>query len=222
MKTNNSSLSVQWFRWAAGILTIYLTVFSFHPSAAQSTEVQQLLLNVEKLGQLKNILTDMKNGYVIITDGYNAVKNISEGNFSLHEVFLDGLTLVSPEIKKYGRVADIISNQKDIVKEYKSAFNRFKRSGNFSPQEINYLSNVYKQLFDQSLNNLDELATVITSSKLRMSDDERLQVIDRIFADTQDKLQFLRNFNKHAAILNLQRTREKADIKSAQQYYNID
>lgn len=189
---------------------------------AQSTEVQQLLLNVEKLSQLKNILTDMKKGYVVVTNGYNTVKNISQGNFSLHEVFLDGLMLVNPEIRKYKRVGDIISYQKNILSEYKSAFNRFKSSENFNPQEIEYLGKVYQQLFRQSLDNLDELATVITSSKLRMSDDERLQAIDRIFADTQDKLVFLRSFNKEASILSLQRQKEKADLKSARQYYNLN
>ncbi|WP_188411901.1 TerB family tellurite resistance protein [Pedobacter mendelii] len=189
---------------------------------AQSTEVQQLLLNVEKLSQLKNILADMKKGYTVITKGYNAVKNVSKGNFSLHEVFLDGLMLVNPEIKKYRRVGDIISYQKDLVTEYKSAFNRFRASDNFSPQEIGYLGKVYKQLFDQSLNNLDELTTVITSSQLRMSDDERLRAIDRIVADTQDKLIFLRNFNQQTSILNLQRQKEKADIKATKQYYDLN
>ena len=189
---------------------------------AQSTEVQQLLLNVEKLSQLKNILTDMKKGYVVVTNGYNAVKNISQGNFSLHEVFLDGLMLVNPEIRKYKRVGDIISYQKNILSEYKSAFNRFKGLENFNPQEIEYLGKVYQQLFRQSLDNLDELAMVITSSKLRMSDDERLQAIDRIFADTQDKLMFLRSFNKEASILSLQRQKEKADLKSTRQYYNLN
>lgn len=189
---------------------------------AQSTEVQQLLLNVEKLSQLKNILTDMKKGYTVVTNGYNTVKNISQGNFSLHEVFLDGLMLVNPEIRKYKRVGDIISYQKNILSEYKSAFNRFKGLENFNPQEIEYLGKVYQQLFRQSLDNLDELAMVITSSKLRMSDDERLQAIDRIFADTQDKLMFLRSFNKEASILSLQRQKEKADLKSARQYYNLN
>ncbi|MGY4383932.1 preprotein translocase subunit YajC [Pedobacter sp. UYP24] len=71
-----------------GMLCLLLTV-AVLPSRAQSTEVQQLLLNVEKLSQLKNILSDMKKGYTIVTNGYNAVKNISQGNFSLHEVFLE-------------------------------------------------------------------------------------------------------------------------------------
>lgn len=180
---------------------------------AQSAEVQQLLLNVEKLSQMKNILKDMKKGYTIISGGYNAIKDISQGNFSLHEVFLDGLMLVSPEVKKYRRVVDIISYQKRIVSEYKSAFSNFKATGNFNPTEVDYLGRVYKQLFDQSVDNLDQLLTIITSSKLRMSDEERLSAIDQIFEDTEDKLMFLRSFNSDALTLSLQREKQRADIK---------
>jgi len=180
---------------------------------AQSAEVQQLLLNVEKLSQMKNILKDMKKGYTIISGGYNAIKDISQGNFSLHEVFLDGLMLVSPEVKKYRRVVDIISYQKRIVSEYKSAFSNFKATGNFNPTEVDYLGRVYKQLFDQSADNLDQLLTIITSSKLRMSDEERLSAIDQIFEDTEDKLMFLRSFNSDALTLSLQREKQRADIK---------
>ncbi len=189
---------------------------------AQEQEIEQLLLNVEKLSQFKSILSDMKKGYTVLTIGYNAVKDISHGNFSLHEAFLDGLMLVNPEVRKYKRVADIINYQKDMVTEYKSAFNRFKSSGSFNLSETDYLGKVYKQLFDQSLANLDELANMVTSSKLRMSDDERLQAIDRIFADTQDKLLFLRNFNQQTSLLNIQRQREKAGIAVTKQLYNLN
>lgn len=187
---------------------------------AQSAEVQQLLLNVEKLSQLKNILSDMKRGYTIITNGYNAVKNISQGNFSIHEVFLDGLLLVNPEIKKYERVADIITYQQHLISEYESAHNRFRIADTFSTEELSYLSSIYRRLFEQSIDNLDELLMVITSSKLRMSDDERLGAIDRIFLDMQEKLIFLRSFNKEASILNLQRQKEKSDINATRKYFN--
>lgn len=186
---------------------------------AQSTEVQQLLLNVEKLSQMKNILQDMKKGYTIVSGGYNAIKDISQGNFSLHEVFLDGLMLVSPEVKKYRRVIDIISYQKRIVSEYKSAFSNFKATGNFNPTEVDYLGRVYKQLFDQSVDNLDQLLMIITSSQLRMSDEERLSAIDQIFEDTQDKLMFLRSFNSETLILSLQREKHRADIKQSLNLY---
>jgi len=181
---------------------------------AQSTEVQQLLLNVEKLSQMKNILQDMKKGYNIISGGYNAIKDISQGNFHLHEGFLDGLMTVSPEVKKYRRVLDIISYQKRIISEYESASRQFKNSGNFKTPEIDYLDRVYKQLFNQSLDNLDQLLMIITSSALRMSDEERLSAIDQIFEDTQDKLMFLRTFNSEALTMSLQRDKKRAEIKT--------
>lgn len=196
-----------------------LLVFPF-TGRTQTQEVMQLLLNVEKLSQLKSILTDMKKGYEIVSRGYNAVRDISQGNFSLHETFIDGLMLVSPEVKKYHRVADIVRYQSAIVSEYKSAFGRFKASGTFSPEEISYLGNVYGQLTRQSVDNLDELLMVITASQLRMSDEERLQAIDRIFADTEDKLVFLRDFNRQTSVLNLQRKKEKTEIENLQKIYD--
>lgn len=202
------------------LLVFGMSLFVLRPARAQSTEVQQLLLNVEKLSQLKNILSDMKKGYSILTTGYNSVKNIAQGNFNLHEVFLDGLMLVSPEIKKYHKVADIISYQSSILSEYKSAYKRFSGNGTFSVSELDYLGQVYKKLFDESVQNLDRLLMVITANKLRMSDDERLQAIDRIYEDTIDKLTFLRSFNRETGMLSLQRTREKAELKGVGDYFN--
>lgn len=190
-------------------------------SYGQSQEVQQLTLNVEKLSQLKNILSDMKKGYKIVSNGYNSVKNIAKGNFSLHEVFLDAMMQVSPEVKKYHKIADIIANQSDLVSEYKSAFKRFSSGGNFTISELDYLGKVYGDLFRLSLDNLDQLVMVITANKLRMSDDERLQAIDRIFADTQDKLQFLRSFNRKTSILNLQREKEKTELEYLERFYKL-
>jgi hypothetical protein len=48
-----------------------------------STELQQLLLNIEKLTQLKGILSDMKTGYQIYQQGYGSISQLSKGNFNL-------------------------------------------------------------------------------------------------------------------------------------------
>ncbi len=179
----------------------------------QSQEVQQLLLNVEKLTQLKQILADMYKGYEVVSNGYNTIRGISKGNFSLHQLFLDGLMQVSPSVRKYRKVADIISYQTLLVKEYKSAFNRFKSSNLFNMDEISYMGGVYDNLFNRSLQNLDELVMVITAGKLRMSDEERIAAIDRIYTDMGDKLNFLRSFNRSNDVLAVQRGRENVDTK---------
>ena len=188
---------------------------------AQSDEAQQLLLNVEKLAQFKQILSDMKKGYQIVVTGYTTIKNLSQGNFNLHKTFLDALMEVSPAVRKYKKVADIINDQILIVKEYKNAFSRFKKDNNFNPEEIDYLGKVYANLFQRSVNNLDELTIIITANKLRMSDDERLAAIDRIYNDMQDKLMFLRHFNNNTTILAVQRAREKNDAVTMKTIYGI-
>lgn len=180
---------------------------------AQSDEAQQLLLNWEKLAHFKKILQNMYDGYKILHKGYTAVKDISEGNFTLHKTFLDGLLQINPTVKKYKRITDIISYQVRIVKEYKAAFSQFKDDKQFAVEEIDYLGKVYKNLFEQSLKSLDELAMVITAGKLRMSDDERLQAIDKIYSSVEDQFSFLKDFNSNTAILSLQRKSEQAEIK---------
>src|SRR5689334_17359441 len=100
-----------------GLLVI--SAFLVAPRAnGQAQEVQQLLLNVEKLAQLKSILADLKKGYEIVSTGYSTIKNLSEGNFNLHQAFLDGLLQVSPTVRNYRRIADIIRSQISLVKEY--------------------------------------------------------------------------------------------------------
>ena len=206
------------------VITGILLVGLLLPSkvTAQEQEMQQLILNIEKLAQFRQILKDMKKGYEILNGGYNTVKKISQGNFSLHETFLDALMQVSPTIRNYRRVGDIVNYQVLLVKEYKAAFNRFKNSGNFNPDEIAYLERVYNNLFKQSLRNIDELTSVITVNKLRMSDDERLASIDKIYADMQDKLLFLRSFNNNTSVLAIQRAKERNDVNAMRSIYKVN
>lgn len=187
----------------------------------QSDEAQQLLLNWEKLTQFKTILKNMKDGYQVLHKGYTSIKNISAGNFSLHKTFLDGLLEVSPVVKKYKRVADIINYQVRLVKEYKAAYRQFRDDKQFTVTEIEYLGKVYANLFNQSVKNIDALATVITSGKLRMSDDERLQAIDRIYEEIVDQYTFLNEFNNNTAILALQREKDKMDIDGMKKVHGL-
>lgn len=188
---------------------------------AQATEVVQLLLNVEKLAQLKSILSDLKKGYDIVHGGYSTIKDLSEGNFSLHKTFLDGLMQASPTVKKYYKVGKIVEYQIALIKEYKSAFKRFEQSNLLRPSEISYISAVYGNLLNLSLRNLDELANVVTSGQLRMNDQERLKAIDEIFMEMEEKLSFLKDFNGSTSMLVLQRNKDKQDALHMQQIYNL-
>lgn len=195
------------------LLLIGCLSFFFISTKAQTAEAEQLLLDWEKLTQFKKILQNMYDGYKILYKGYNTVKDISKGSFDLHKSFLDALLEVSPAVKKYKRIADIISYQLKIVKEYKSAFNQFKEDKSFAPEEIDYMSRVYSNLLNRSLKSLEELLMIISSGTLRMSDDERLQAIDKIYNSIVDQFSFLKDFNNSTAILSLQRKSEQTEVE---------
>mgnify|MGYP001244701813 CR=1 FL=1 len=201
------------------IVIILLIASTTIKANAQTQEAQQLLLNWEKLTQFKKILQDMYNGWKIINKGYTTIKDISSGNFSLHKNFLDALMEVSPTVKKYKRIADIINYQLLIVKQYKAAFQQFKDDNSFTPQELEYIGKVYANLFKESVKSLDELLMVITSGQLRMTDDERLQTIDRIYARIEDQFSFLQDFNSSTAYLSLQRKTEQTEIDLSKRIY---
>jgi hypothetical protein len=204
------------------LLIFFIAMSKAEKSSAQAQEMQQLILDIEKLTQLKGILSDMKTGYQIYQQGYGSISQLSKGNFDLHSVYLNGLLSINPTVKNYGRVAEIITQQASLLSEYKSAYKQFRQSGTFSANELSYMSDVYTQLVTQSLENLDELTNVLTAGKLRMSDDERMRAIDRIYASSSDKLQFLRHFNRQGVILSLQRTKEIGDTHTLKQLYGIN
>ncbi|MBX0335366.1 TerB family tellurite resistance protein [Pontibacter sp. HSC-14F20] len=200
----------------ATLLLLFLGAGLPQRAKAQADEIQQLLLNVEKLRQLKSILTDMKQGYDILHRGYGTVRDISEGSFSLHDAFLAGLLEVSPTVRHYRRVGETIALQQRLVAEYRSAYRRFREAGTFTPGELAYLSAVYDQLLAESLRHLEELVLVLTSGELRMAEAERLEAIDRLYEATTDKLAFLRHFNRQTSRLALQRARERNDVQTVQ------
>ena len=187
----------------------------------QSQEAKQLLLNVEKLAQLKLMLSHMKTGYQILSKGYNTITDISKGNFNLHKTFLDGLLQVSPAVRQYKKVAEIIEYQIKLVKEYKSAYAEFKTCKRFTLPEIEYMGKVYGNLFNESLKKLEELAMIMTAGELRMTDDERIAAIDKIHAEVMDQYQFLNEFNNSTALLSAQRDNEQREIDLMRKIHGI-
>lgn len=200
------------------VLTLTFTAQGY----GQAQELQQLSLNIEKLSQFKAILNDMKQGYKILTQGYKTVKDLSQGNFSLHKTFLDALLEVSPTVRKYKRIGSIINYQVTLMKESKKGLDRFVSSRQFSQSEIHYFDAVYSKLLQESLQNLDALLMIITAQKMRMTDDERIRAIDTIYRKMQDQMQFVQEFNNTNAVLILQRQKEQNDARKVQELYRFD
>lgn len=189
---------------------------------AQSDEAQQLMLNWQKLQTLEQMLDNMYIGYKILDRGYTTIKRIAEGDYSIHQAFLDGLMAVNPSVRNYKRIPFIIEYQKLLMQEYRRAWSRFKNDPNLTIDEIFYIESVYRFVIQASVRNLNELAMIITTTKLRMSDDERMRAIDNIFYDMENRMVFLRGFNNDTRLLAIQRAFANNDQQTVKKLYGTN
>jgi hypothetical protein len=191
------------------------------PAMAQSDELKQLELDLSQLSLLKSMLQEMDQSYTILQQGYENIKGIEQGNYNLHETYLDGLLAVSPAVQNDPGITATVSAQQEIVREYGNAFSRFKTDPHFTGAEVNYLAAVYTNLLARSTQDLRELTMVITADSLRMSDAERLSAIDRINRDMQDRLTFLNAFDNRVSLLAARRDRDADDLLTLKKLYGL-
>jgi ribosomal protein S19E (S16A) len=184
------------------------------PCRAQSTAdaIKQLLLDVQKLQDMKAILQEMKKGYEILDKGYTEIRNIAKGRFDLHKAFLDGLLAVSPSVRNYHRIGAILDAENNLVQEYNWGRSQAYASGLFTGQEREYFERMYSTVYKHSLQSLDELTMVVTEGELRMSDAQRLRSIDRVYAEINGQLRALRQLNRETTLQAEQRRHEKDEL----------
>ena len=184
-------------------------------------DIEQLQLDVQKLAQLKAILTEMYQEYELLHTGYERIKNLSQGTFDLHKAFLDGLLLVSPVVSGYPKVLDIVTKEANLMGDYQAAYGYFQRSGQFTPQELTGMALFYGNLVARCATDVEELTMLVTSGQLRMSDGERLTAIDRVDGNVTGQLALLHSFDDAAALQVVERAQEAKDVGAVRGLYGV-
>lgn len=172
---------------------------------------------LEQIAALKVYGDYLKKGYQIVDGGISAVRDITRGEFSLHHAFISSLKLVSPAIRNDVRVAEIIGLQISILR----GFGEIKSSAFLSAEDLTYIHLVQAALTADCFNELEELLLVITSGKLAMKDDERLERLADIYARMLDKNAFSQDFCGNVGVLIRQRKAGENEIGNLVRMYHL-
>lgn len=209
----------------AKLILIILGLFSFTLSKGQTWQewfdqnnTQRKYL-MEQIAKLQLYLGYVKKGYSIVEKGLTTIGDIKNGDFNLHHEFFNHLRDVSPTVRKYGRITEMIALQIKMVAGYKKFYDQFKQSGVFSNRELDYLYQVFSSLLSQVAEDIEELTTILTDAKLEMADKERLERIDKIHQSTLDKYEFLFSFLRDTDLQAKQRKKELEDVKTLNKLY---
>ena len=159
----------------------------------------------------------LKKGYEIASSGLHTIRDLSNGEFSLHNAFITGLKKVSPVVRNNVRVAEIIEMQIAIGK----AFGNVRSNVHLSLSNQLYVQDVRDNLWEECLKDLEELLLVITSGKLEMDDAQRLKRLDKIYLSMREKSSFTQHFTTEVEQLIRQKQFEKSDTEQLRRNYGI-
>ncbi len=184
---------------------------------AADLEVQRLqnktiwLQNAQKT--LENKMSQLK---------LTAISDWSKKQKELYAKYFDELWKVKNVISSYQAVRDIIKKQVQLAQEYSKAFNLAKQDKNFTPDELNYMQQVYTGILDESIKNIDQIQLVINAFATQMTDAKRLGIIHAAGNNIEQNITDLRQFNQQNIIISLQRSKEKNDIDVVKKLYGIE
>jgi hypothetical protein len=176
---------------------------------------------LQQIAGLQLYIGCIKKGYSIAQNGLTTISDFKNGEFHLHSDYFKSLKNVNPLVKNYSKVADIIFYQVQIVQTYRQAYKRIKKSNAFTPNEIAYMNRVFGRLMDDCYAAIDELIIVTTSGKLEMTDDARIERIDALYEEMEDKYSFLKSFSGETIAVADARAKEKNDVEDGRLIYGV-
>jgi len=141
---------------------------------------------------------------------------------SLYQNYYKELATVETIISDYDEVERIISEQEELVLEYKNAQSLFSQDKHFSASELSEMATVYNGILQESIRNLDEVVLAVKSFVTQMSDAERLLLIHKASAGMQKNLNDLRQYNNNNVWLSLQRATDEQDKQNVKTLYGIN
>jgi len=211
-------------KWIRKSLLVSVLLLSATVSKAQTWDewMRQRKTQIKYLRQqivaLMTYADKLKDGYDIAKNGLNTVKDITNGEFNLHQSFIESLSAVNPIIRNAYQVKEIISNQQNILK----LFGSVKDHELLSQDDRSYIAEVKGYVLNECEADLKELLLLTTSGKLEMQDDARIDRMEKIYLSMKDKVVFSRAFTDKVSLLIIQRKRESESINHLKDLYETN
>ena len=218
-----------------GICVAILSLLSLHNAAAQIPVMEIIKAGVTKVIKAVDLkMQRLQNKTIWLQNAQKTLENEmsklrldeisswAKKQKELYSSYFDELWKINSSINTYKRVKDIVSMQAVIIKEYNLAFKRSLADKHFTKEELQYMREVYAGILSESLKNLEGLHFAITSYMLQISDGNRIELIDKAFANAQQTLSDLRQFNNQNAKISLQRSRNQTEVDVARKLYELN
>ena len=143
-------------------------------------------------------------------------KGFTEKNMLLAKNWYDGLLAISNTIKTYRRVQHIFERQTAIITIYSNYITQFKADPNLTPDQVVGIVRGYTVLIKESAGYLDDLSAIVSPAKSKMTDAERMELIDTLDDKVTHQYDLVNYFTRRNMAISAQQgsaARESATLK---------
>jgi hypothetical protein len=216
-------------------LAIVLVSFNTEKANAQFVVSEVIKLTITKVikaidlkvQRMQNQTIWLQNAQKVLENQLSRLKLTEISDWTsqqrqLYSGYYDELWKVKATITYYQRIKDLTVKQVALVAEYNRAWGMLKQDRHFSAAELSAMQSVYSGILSASVENLDQIMLVVNPGKTQMSDEQRLELVNRAGNRLNDNYDDLRRFNMQNQVLSLQRGKELGDTKTTQALYGIN
>jgi hypothetical protein len=139
----------------------------------------------------------------------------------LYKNYYEELYRVKSTVADYQRIRNIISRQGQLMAEYQRAWRQLQQDRHFSPDELNYMAQVYSGILKESAKNLDQVFLVLEPFTTQMNDAQRLEIIQAATFRVEANYQDLKMFNQQNRLLSMQRAKAQQDVMAVRKLYGL-
>ena len=136
--------------------------------------------------------------------------------------YYDALKKVNNLVRDAQRVKETIFMVGEISDIYVKNYKKMLSDPNFRPEELVAIANGYTNLLGESNNLLKELKQVVNITTLKMTDKERMDVVDRCYKEIRDYRNLVRYYTNKNISVSYLRAKKQQDTDRVLSLYGTD
>lgn len=211
-------------RWVFGMMMLGIWLLGmFQPASAQTfsewfrqKRMQQKYL-LEQVAALRMYGQALKNGYELVGSGLRVVRELSDGEFSLHRAFISGLKRIGPLVSENPKIGELMAMQLELLRLF-AAMERLEDLG--SGRQL--LASVRSGMFADCLSDLEALLELVSAGRLGMEDAQRLERLDGLYLGMRERLSMARDLVSELQSVAKHSQNEKIELKRIGGWYGLE
>jgi hypothetical protein len=173
----------------------------------------QLKYLAQQIAANKVYIEYLQKGYKIAKEGLATIGSIKDGHLNLDTDFFRSLKEVNPRIFNDPSLVAVYGSYHRLHQTITGSLKLIQHNDMLTADESSLLKKSLSSLTERIILSKLELEQLLTSNELEMTDDARLERIDRVKANVSELQQHATQIMSEVEKLVLQRKRERREVK---------